>query len=222
MKDLTKIKTAEIWVDEKSTQDALSREHEDVRYPELTSVFSGNINGELFSITANIPAEYNATFKKAWAHLLVRPVFDMTPSYMAMSKIADTFFNENEYAMQVIPKRSDYISREEYTLHLWSFNKHNPSFLFKEVCSLLDQKIEKTTMVSRDSNDNRYLAIVGDNWPSWEQLVQLKETHLGTEVDAVIVNRSFAEDTKLLTNGKKVVIIWEVTEEDFLPDSFLV
>ncbi len=228
MKDLTKISTPEITLDVNRTQQVLANDPDgEWGYPEFLSVFVANIEEESLEITACIPMDYNLLLRKSWAHLLVRPSTDATPTYTAMSKIAQAFFKTGHHAMQIIPRCSDYISREKHTLHLWNVTS-DCSFQFDEVHQLLSQNLSDIDtdiylQVSEDSNSNQYLAIAAkDRWLCWEDIVSYKEKYLGADIDAVIVNRSFKEDIQNFSSSKyKVIIIWEASSIE-LPDKILV
>lgn len=55
-----------------------------------------------------------------WEHVSVAP-FDHTviPSWDDMCRIKDIFFEDEEIALQIHPKRSEYVNKVENCLHLW-------------------------------------------------------------------------------------------------------
>lgn len=226
MKDDNKKKTTDqILLDEDATREAMNCEEEVWRDPDVISIYNATIENEDFSITVYRPMEYNLAFRTNWKHILVRPVpsVEHTPSHVVMSKIASTFPEESRNFMQVIPKRSNYVSREEYTLHLWTMQSAC-NFQIDEVNdSLLSEADGDCVRVSKDSLGNEYLAVISEKyWPSWGEVVALKEQYFGTNVDAIIVNRGFDKDVAVFgEHDRKIVLVWKATDID-LPDSFLV
>lgn len=223
MKDLTTISTDEVVLDEEATKKVLQWEDFDFQDPTYLSIFNAKFGEYTFSITACWPIEYNLVFKQNWRHILVRPNFEAIPSYEVMSKIASVFFEDNELCMQVIPKRCNYVSNEPYTLHLWNMISRC-NFQIDEAIS--ETKVETNckngVYVRFDSLGNRYIAIISDGyWPSWLELVYIKEEFLGTNVDAVIINRGFEKDIEMFSGSRKIVLIWDATDVD-LPDKLLV
>lgn len=223
MKDLTTISTNEVVYNEMATKKVLLWEEFDLQDPAYLSIFDAKFGNDTFSITACWPIEYNLIFKENWQHILVRPNFEATPSYEVMSKIASTFFNKDELCMQVIPKRCNYVSNEPYTLHLWNMVSRC-NFQIDEAIyqTRLETNCKNGVFVRFDSLGNRYIAIVTNGyWPSWLELVHIKEEFFGTNVDAVIINRGFEKDVQIFSGSRKIVLIWEATDVD-LPDKLLV
>jgi len=227
MRDLAAtVSTNEIHFNEEVTREKLSiKLDDDWNDPSFFSVFDANFDAEHFSVTAHIPMEHNLVFHENWQHVLVRPDAKDTPSYDVMSKIATAFFKEeaNEYAMQVIPKRENYVSREEYTLHLWNLPAKAPDFQIDEALQkAISHYIGNTFYVSYDSLGNKFISIISEtNWPSWTEIVQTKEWIFGTDSDAILINRGFEKDIQAFEGKLKVVLIWEASRVQ-LPPSFLV
>lgn len=223
MKDLTTISSAEVIYNEEETKKATQWDNFYYDDPTFFSIFTAKFGGYNFFITACCPIEYNLIFKQNWNHILVRPTANETPSYEVMSKISSIFFKDDELCMQVIPKRCNYVSAEPYTLHLW--NMVTPcNFQIDEAISetRLKTKCKNGVYVRFDSLGNRYIAIISDNyWPSWLELVNIKEEFFGTDVDAVIINRSFEKDIEMFSSSCKIVLIWDATCVE-LPDKLLV
>ena len=121
--------------------------------------------------------------------------------------------------MQVIPRRKNYISREPYTLHLWNM-KSFCDFKFDEIYThIFSEDVFHfnnngiSVKISTDSSDNEFVAIISEKkWPSWDEIVKVKEETLGTNIDAILVNRDFHRDIEFFQKRKyKIVIIWEAT-----------
>lgn len=55
-----------------------------------------------------------------WDHVSVSPVRgNRCPSWDVMCAVKDLFFDDDEVAMQLHPKKRDYVNRCECCLHLW-------------------------------------------------------------------------------------------------------
>lgn len=186
------------------------------------NVFDSRIGNETFEITSLRPQS-----EEEWHHIIIRPNLYRTPSYESMAEISDTFF-QNEFSMQVIPKRCNYISKEEYTLHLWGM-KSPCNFNFKEVYNYLfyqkqfDFKDNICVKHCSDTSNHKCIAVITEHrWPTWEELVQAKEEFIGTKLDAVVINRNIINDLTPFEFSKyKIVLIWYASELQ-LPDKSLV
>lgn len=64
-----------------------------------------------------------STDRDKWEHVSVHGVDpdgnEYTPSWDEMCFIKDLFFHEEEVAIQIHPKRSQYVNAHKNTLHLW-------------------------------------------------------------------------------------------------------
>lgn len=231
MKALGSVATREITYNEKVTKKELKKEEPMWRDPRWVSVFDARFpNKHIYRITA-----CDTVFgREKWDHLIVRPmpVVKETPSYVNMAKIKDAFFTEYQYAMQVIPRREDYVSREAYTLHLWNYKGMISEADFHAVYKYLNSEEEKIEYLADGTGILRIflpgclrmycMAIVCKEWPSWSRLVELKESVMGCINDAIIINRSFRNDVEAFENKEtKVVIIWDAMFEE-LPSKILV
>ena len=190
-------------------------------YTELY-VFDSNIGNETFEITSS-----QTYTTDGWHHVLVRPTLSQTPSYEAMAEISDALF-QDEFSMQIIPRRENYISKEKYTLHLWNM-KSPCNFDFLEAYNYLFQEFDFDfkdgicVQLSSDTVSHKCIAVIAERrFPSWEELVQAKEKFMGTQVDAVIINRNLEDDLVLFEKCKyKIVLIWDASSIK-LPDKSLV
>lgn len=222
MKKLRLVKTAEISRDYTLTEIVLILENYRWINSDFLSVYQANIGKESFFITAS----RNYFSGKEWEHVIVRPKSFMqtTPSYLAMSKIATAFF-ENEYCMQIIPSRDNYVSIEPFTLHLWNFKK-SFAFNFDDIYRKIKDKKLKfhkriCALVTYDSNYNKCLAVISKkDWPPWNKIVDLKEEYLGKDINAIIINRGESKDI-ISFDSHKVLLIWDASDIE-LPPKFLV
>lgn len=55
-----------------------------------------------------------------WEHVSVSPyIHRITPSWDDMCVLKDMFFGEEEIAMQIHPRKSQYVNKMENCLHIW-------------------------------------------------------------------------------------------------------
>lgn len=227
MKNLTSIGTPEICFNSFITKKALEFENSNWRDPKYLSVYVANLCDTYLIVACRTLIKLSQIYEKRdhiWDHIIVRPAHPSTPSYVDMAKIADVFFDRNEYAMQVIPRRKNYVNHEPYALHLW--NLPDNTFQFYEIYQKLKSipfkfRNELFIQFLLDTKENGALALIFEkNWPTWNEIVRIKEQILGTDIDAVIVNRSLFEDLSTI-NGHKVVVLW-MNPKLRLPAKFLV
>lgn len=225
MKDLTTIETRNIMFNSNLTILRLAMMPKEWRSRKYVSDYTGWFGeNAIYIISAVIPlVTYQDGSKEEWNHVVVRPVIDIneTPSYEVMSQIAETFFEQGEFAMQVIPRRENYISIEPYTLHLWGMST-NCSFDFesilKEIQTInLESEKDVVTIECRDGRDNKCLAIISKTtWLTWDEVVQIKEKYWGDKMDAILINRSFQEDVQQFEKYK-VVLLWDAASVKLPP-----
>lgn len=223
MKDLTTINDSRICFDLQKTSNLMGIKFPKREHLNYVSIFDATIDFQKYVISAG----RILITKPSWDHIVVRPNFRDTPSYLAMAKIADIFFSSNEYAMQVIPARKNYVNVEPYTLHLWNLPTNNFNFnkIYHDLYCKPFDPVPKTNEISiqfiLDQNDNAALAIAfKTNWPSWNEIVRLKEQILGPETNAVIIHRSLKDDL-ITINNHKVIILW-LSHSLKLPSKLLV
>lgn len=222
MKDLLSVGTGEITFNTKATSNALRKEAPQWRDPKWVSVFDARFpNKHIYRITA-----CDTVFgREAWFHIIVRPmpVVKDTPTYENMAKIKDAFFYDGEYTMQVLPKKKDYVSREPFTLHLWNFKGDSQAYdqFFESAYETLEMEYEKDSNTIHIVKLPNAVALISETWPTWQQIVSVKENVMGDDKAAVIINRSFSKDIELFEGSKKVVILWDA-ENMQLPSKFLV
>lgn len=225
MKDLTTINDSRICFNLQKTNKALAKESPEWRDPKYLSIYDATINSNEYEITAcrtliSLPLIY-----ENWDHIIIRPKFHDTPSYLDMVKIANIFFSSNEYAMQVIPSRKNYVNVEPYTLHLWNLPTNDFDFhkIYHDLHVMpfvpLTNKISFQFILDQNTNGALAIAFKTD-WPTWNEIVKIKEQILGTDTNAVIINRSLRDDLTTI-NNYKVIVLW-LSNSLKLPAKFLV
>lgn len=226
MKDLTTIDTRNIKFNSQLTTLRLAMMPKEWRNRKYVSDYTGCFGEKaIYIISAVIPlVTYRDGTSEEWDHVVVRPMkgINDTPSYKIMSKIAETFFEKGkEFAMQVIPRRENYVSIEPYTLHLWGV-KNECVFDFKRILEEIkndDLEFDRERAIKEyyDSGGNRCLAIISQkDWPKWNETVQIKEKYWGEGMDAILINRSFQEDVQQFKEYK-VILLWDATSVKLPP-----
>lgn len=83
----------------------------------------GNITKDGVSGEISLPlwrGSFVASTGAGWEHVSVAPyTSSITPSWDDMCKVKDIFFEEDEAAIQIHPKKEDYIDNVKNCLHLW-------------------------------------------------------------------------------------------------------
>lgn len=225
MKDLTTIETRNIMFNSQLTILRLAMMPKEWRSRKYVSDYTGWFaENAIYIISAVIPlVTYQDGTKEEWDHVIVRPVIDINeiPSYEVMSQISEAFFEQGEFAMQVIPRRENYVSIEPYTLHLWGM-KDECSFDFEVILKEIEAvnlESEKDMVIKEgcDSRGNKCLAIITKvTWPTWDEVVQIKEKYWGDKMDAILVNRSFQEDVQQFEKYK-VILLWDAASVKLPP-----
>ena len=71
--------------------------------------------------------------EEGWEHVSVSPLKQFNvPTWKDMCVVKDTFFNDEEEAYQIHPKKSCYVNCVENCLHLWKPKGHEIDELVKE------------------------------------------------------------------------------------------
>lgn len=225
MKDLTTIETRNIIFNSQLTILRLAMMPKEWRSRKYVSDYTGWFaENAIYIISAVIPlVTYKDGTKEEWDHVIVRPVIDINeiPSYEVMSQISEAFFEQGEFAMQVIPRRENYVSIEPYTLHLWGM-KTECGFDFEVILKEIETvnlENEKDMVITEtcDGRGNKCLAIITKaTWPTWDEVVQIKEKYWGDKMDAILVNRSFQEDVQQFEKYK-VILLWDAASVKLPP-----
>lgn len=153
-----------------------------------------------------------------WEHVMLNGFWsNRCPTYEEMTLLKDTFWTEGEIAIQVHPRKSEYINKCEYTLHLW--RNRNVS---EKVERGLRQRIEKMLEKAKEfyekgqrkeillEEDTKVVLIFcGDRWLTWEEVCQIKQKYWQPEEAAVQFNISQAFDL----NKERIIMLWDA--EDF-------
>ena len=63
---------------------------------------------------------YGPDYRTGWEHVAVSMEFaDRTPIWAEICFVKDLFWDDEECAMQLHPPRSEYVSCDRHTLHIW-------------------------------------------------------------------------------------------------------
>jgi hypothetical protein len=71
------------------------------------------------SVTDKKPLRCIVSAVRGWDHVSISRT-DRVPNWYEMCQIKELFFEEDEWAMQVHPPRSEWVNNHEHCLHLWS------------------------------------------------------------------------------------------------------
>lgn len=158
---------------------------------------------------------------EAWEHVLygVMCPSEHVPDYEEMVWLKDTFFNDDEVAIQVHPRTSDNISLFE-TLHLWRHklvsNETERDIRERELnykAYLMDRiypEVAQGTIASRLGlvDGRKVLAIISKDsgFPTWYDVKALKERYWGPEGAAVQYNFGKRYDLKY-----PILLVWDAS-----------
>lgn len=144
-------------------------------------------------------------------------------SYEEMSALKETFWEENEIAIQVHPKKSDYINLKHYALHLWRNKSIMPQAelcLKRRISSVYAEAKKYFSGVRKEVflSEQGVLAIFcGEDWLSWEEVCQIKQKYWKPEQAAVQFNIS----PELDLNPEHMILLWDATNFDLPPKKFV-
>lgn len=138
------------------------------------------------------------------------------PTYEEMSALKQALFREDEIALQVHPKQSEYVNACPYRLHLWR-NKNitltAEKRLIRRVADMYEEAKKYFSGERKEVflEDSRVLIIFcGDNWLPWEEVCKIKKRYWEPEQAAVQFNISKEFDL----NKEHIMILWDA--EDFI------
>ena len=94
-----------------------------IRRSALLHIHAADIHGGIGSVTIGdwTGSVVWGTDEDGWEHVSVSP-YDksITPSWDDMCKLKDIFWGDEEMAIQIHPKKSQYVNMVENCLHLWA------------------------------------------------------------------------------------------------------
>ncbi len=139
------------------------------------------------------------------------------PTYQEMCRLKEHFFSKNEVALQVHPRRDDYVNKCHYRLHLWR-NRNVSERAEKALRQRIEKMFEKAKEYYRqgqrrevliEEDTKVVLIFCGDQWLTWEEVCQIKQKYWQAEEAAVQFNISQAFDL----NKERIIMLWDA--EDF-------
>lgn len=98
------------------------RRMRELRRNERLKVRDGSIHGGYGEVTINgwIGSVVWGNDEDGWEHVSVSPYNEsVTPSWDDMCQVKDIFFDDEEIAIQIHPKKSEYVNAMKNCLHLW-------------------------------------------------------------------------------------------------------
>ena len=144
---------------------------------------------------------------------------DRNPTYKEMSQFKDELWGMENIAIQVYPKRSEYVNIPKYTLSLLRSKLIPPrreAQLRKRILASYEEATkecsgEKKTMLL--PGETRVVVVFGgNNWPSWAEVYKAKEQYWKPEETAVQFYLSYNEDM----NKEHIILLWDA-EDMLLP-----
>lgn len=159
-----------------------------------------------------------------WEHIMLNlEEHNRCASYEEMSVLKETFWEENEIAIQVHPKKSEYINLRQYALHLWrnkSITSQAESRLKRRILNVYAEAKKNFSGVRKEVFLPEYgvLAIFcGEDWLSWEEVCQIKQRYWKPEQAAVQFNVS----PELDLNPEHMILLWDASDFDLPPKKFV-
>lgn len=182
-----------------------------------------------FPLTSNKKSSYGECLAMRfiadnWEHVMLNlEEQKRCPTYEEMCILKETFWTEDEIAIQVHPKKSDYINKCQYALHLWRNKTITP-----QAEARLKRRISGVYCEAKQCNSehgkeiflskHRVLVIFcGKDWLSWEEVCKIKQKYWEPEEAAVQFNVS----PELDCNEEHMILLWDASDFD-LPAKELV
>ena len=162
----------------------------------------GNKIGDVTAIT--FPDE-------VWEHVLLDPLtLQRCPTWPEMVRMKEMFWNPRDVVIQVHPAKKDYINIMPYALHQWRhrFFRYDLSHVFETTKQLLENTSTEPHYITDISHGQRFIAIYGgNNWPSWENVCDIKQKCFGPDCPAIQYNLSKEFDL----NSKFLLTVWDAS-----------
>ena len=199
--------------------------------PSKEGFFEMRVGNDFYSVVASTGA--------GWDHVSVSGRYGI-PSHEVVSSVKDRFFNSDEVAVEIHPKKSEYINNHSRCLHLWRpTNAKLPVPKFYEFDNApSDAEGSETITVDGRTYEVRYkkaldferIEVVGSGkHPTWLAMNAIKEHYFGDEVvvqyhPRTIDSKQDKNNTlvlwrplldKMPTPPKELVGIEGLIEEDF-------
>ncbi len=163
-----------------------------------------------------------------WEHVMFNGFWlNRCPTYEEMAHLKDIFWKENEIAIQVHPKKSEYVNNcgYEYNLHLWR-DRNVSEKMEKTLRSRIERMLERAKEFYKKGEQKEILleeelkvvVIFGGNkWPTWEEVCKVKQRYWQAEEAAV----QFNVGAKFDLNSKYIIILWDAENFDLLSKEFV-
>lgn len=144
---------------------------------------------------------------------------DRCPTWPEMVELNNLLFVPEEPTFQVHPKKVDYVNAHPTALHIWKPANDPMSYMMLQEMKFCVQQVlagfEGKTIPSKRTVSHgvffgkRYISIWGgDNWPTWEEVCQIKKNEFGEDVAAL----QFHISRKLDLNKERVLLLWHTDD----------
>lgn len=175
-----------------------------------------------FPLSENAYGQCSATnFNNVrWEHIMLNlEPHKRCASYEEMSALKEKFWRKNEVAIQVHPKKANYINIKQYALHLWRNKDIVPQAearLKRRISSIYEEGRKYFSGERKEVflSEQRVLVIFcGEDWLSWEDVCQIKQKYWNSEEAAVQFNVSTGVDL----NPEHMILLWDATNFQLPP-----
>lgn len=97
--------------------------------------YSENTETQIFRLPYKKDTLYCIVTEKPYKHVSVSVAGkkSRTPTWEEMCFVKDRFFEPEEEAFQIHPKKSEYVNVQKYTLHLWAKEAFYSAYTVAEV-----------------------------------------------------------------------------------------
>lgn len=136
------------------------------------------------------------------------------PTYQEMCRLKEYFFSENEIALQIHPRRDDYVNECYYRLHLWrnkAISDRGERALRRKIIAKFEEakrfyKTGKKQEILFEGNDEKVVVLFGgDKWPKWNEVCKIKQKYWQPEEVAV----QFNIGQKFDLNAEHIIMLWD-------------
>lgn len=154
----------------------------------------------------------SAVIRDYWEHVFLDlRKSDRCPTYEEMCRLKQYFFNENEIALQIHPKKSEYVNACQHRLHLWrkvTMTALQEELLRRKITKVYDEARKLFSGERKEIFLAEYKVLVifcGDDWLTWEEICKIKQQYWEPEEVAVQFNISPEFDL----NSEHMILLWD-------------
>lgn len=152
--------------------------------PSKEGFFGIRVGSEYYSVIASTGA--------GWDHVSVAGEY-VIPTHEVVSAVKEKFFNSDEYAIEIHPKKAEYINNHSRCLHIWrpteqklpvpkfyEFDNTQAEAEGEEVVHIDGRSY--TVKYKKALGFERIIVEGGSKYPTWVAMNKIKEHYFGDEV----------------------------------------